>query len=374
MDIAVNTRLLIGNRLDGIGWFSYETLLRITRAHPEHRFFFLFDRPWSGQFVFSENVIPLVVPPPTRHPLLWHTWLEYSLPRVFRKHRPELFLSPDGFLSLRSPVPSLPVIHDLNFEHRPADLPWLTGRYYRHYFPRFARHATRIATVSEYSKNDLVSSYGLDPDKIDVVYNGASEVFTPPSQEEQDRTRAQYTGGEPYFIFIGSLHPRKNIPNLLRAFDLFSRQQDPSVHLLIAGETFFKNRETHSVLSGMRSRQQVHFTGRLGREDLRMALGSSLALVFVPWFEGFGIPVLEAMACEVPVLASRVTSLPEVCGEAALLVDPANPEAMAASMGRLAADPELRQELVRKGIVRRRKFSWDQTAEKLWSCIEKTLA
>ena len=150
MRIAVNTRLLIKNKLDGMGWFCCETMKIITRNHPEHEFIFIFDRNYDKDFIFSENITPKIVRPVTRHPVLWYIWLEWVLPFKLKKWKADIFVSPDGFLSLRSGIPAIPVIHDINFLHRPKDLPFTTRIYYNYFFPEFARKATRIGTVSEY--------------------------------------------------------------------------------------------------------------------------------------------------------------------------------------------------------------------------------
>jgi len=125
MIIAVNTRLLIQGKLEGIGWFARETLSRITRDHPEHQFLFIFDRPYAEEFIFSGNVTPIVLSPPTRHPILWYIWFEFQIPRILRKYKADLFFSPDGYLSLSTHIMQLAAIHDINFAHRPKDLPWL---------------------------------------------------------------------------------------------------------------------------------------------------------------------------------------------------------------------------------------------------------
>ena len=150
MLIAVNTRLLLKDQLEGIGWFTYESLKRITKNHPDHKFLFLFDRPFSEEFIFSDNITPLVVSPATRHPFLWWWWFEQSLPKIFHKHEPDVFLSPDGFLSLSYSAPAgtkqckqLPVIHDLNFEYYPEDIPFIARRYYKKYFPLYAKKAAQ---------------------------------------------------------------------------------------------------------------------------------------------------------------------------------------------------------------------------------------
>ncbi|MGQ7868041.1 glycosyltransferase family 4 protein [Sunxiuqinia sp. sy24] len=373
MIIAVNTRLLQKNKLEGIGWFTRETLARITRKHPEHQFLFLFDRPYSDEFIFSENVTPLVISPPTRHPVLWWLWFEYRIPRVLKKYKADLFVSPDGYLSLRTPVKQLAVIHDLNFVHRPQDLPWLMARYFNYFFPKFARRANRLATVSKYSKEDIQRTYGMDSDTIDVVYNGVNLHYTPTSEKEKQKTRQRFTAGQPYFLYVGSLHPRKNLASLLLAYEAFRNSGNPNVKLLIAGEVMFKTREITQVYGTMSFQEDIIFTGRLSVEDLHQVLGAALALTFVPYFEGFGLPVLEAMRAGIPVICSNTSSLPEVGGDAVLYVDPSQPRQLAEAMSQLAGDLNLWEELVVKGQEQQAKFSWDKTADSLWQSIQNSL-
>ncbi len=373
MLIAVNARLLQKGKLEGIGWFTHEMLSRITRNHPEHQFLFLFDRPYADEFIFSENVTPLVISPPTRHPVLWYVWFEWMIPRVLKKYNADLFLSPDGYLSLSSNVKQLAVIHDINFAHRPQDLPWLMAKYYNFFFPKFAKRACRIATVSKYSKTDISQSYGISSDLIDVVYNGVNERYQPTSEEEKERTRQKITSGSPYFLSIGSLHPRKNIDGLLRAYDEFRNAGNTEAKLVIAGGELFKTAEIRKTLECMRFKNEVIFTGRLSVEDLHQLLGAALALTFVSFFEGFGIPVLEAMRTGVPVICSNTSSLPEVGGEAVLFVDPFDGRQITAAMQRIADDENLRVELIAKGHVQQGKFSWDRTAARLWESIQQCL-
>ena len=236
MKIAVNTRLLLKNKLEGIGWFSYETLKRITTQHKEHQFYFIFDRKFDESFIFSDNITPVVIPPQARHPLLYYLWFEKSIPRLLNKLQPDLFFSPDGYLSLSTPVKSMNVFHDLNFEHYPDDLPYPERTFYRHYFPQYARKAHRIATVSEFSKLDIIRQYKVDPDKIDVVYNGVNERYGPIPDSEKVLVRLKYTEGHPYFVFIGALHPRKNLTNLFKAFDLFRKDTGIGMKLMIIGQ------------------------------------------------------------------------------------------------------------------------------------------
>jgi len=370
MIIAVNTRTLLKGKLEGIGWFTRETLYRITRNHPEHQFIFIFDRPYDDEFIFSDNVTPVVVSPPARHPFLWYIWFEWQVPRILRKYKADLFLSTDGYLSLSTKVKQLAVIHDINFAHRPKDLPYLYSAYYNHFFPKFAKRATRIATVSYYSKEDIVRTYKINPDDIDVVYNGVNKLYTPTNPEEQAATRNKYADGIPYFLYIGSLHPRKNICGLLRAFDAFRTATGKDAKLLITGDAMFKTDDIVRTHEGMRHRNDVVFTGRLPNEELHQVLGAAMALTFVPFFEGFGVPVIEGMSAGIPVICSNTTSLPEVGGHAVLYADPFAISQIKDAMIRIVNEEELRNTLIHKGTKQQQKFTWDKTADMLWGSIQ----
>ena len=373
MKIAVNTRLLLRNKLEGIGWFTFETLKRITKNHPEHQFYFLFDRPYSEEFIFSDNITPVQIGLPARHPFLFYLWFEYSVQQALNRIGADLFLSTDGYLSLDTPTRSIPVIHDINFEHYPEQLPVVTRKYYQHFFPKFARKATRIATVSEYSKADIVAKYGIKADDIDVVYNGANELYTPTSEEEKDSARQKYAAGNPYFLFIGSLLPRKNIANLFRAFDLFKKSTDSLVKLMIIGEKRWWTSEIEKAYDTMTYKDDVIFMGHTAPDELRCIIPASMAMTYVSFFEGFGIPIVEAMKCGSPVITSDASCMPEIAGGAALLCDPHSPASIAESMKTVASNPNSRAALVAKGLVRAKDFSWDLTAEKLWISMEKVL-
>jgi len=369
MIIVVNTRLLLSGKLEGIGWFTKETFSRITKSHPEHQFIFVFDRPYANEFIFSENITPVILFPPTRHPVLWAIWFELQIPKLLKKYKADLFFSPDGYLSLSTDVKQLAAIHDINFAHRPKDLPWLKAKYYNYFFPRFARKAKRIVTVSAFSKEDIHQTYQIPNDKIDVVYNGVNTLYTPIGEDEKEKAKVQYAQGADYFLFIGSLHPRKNIVGLLKAFDNFRQSVDSNVKLLIVGGNMFKTGEIEQTYQSMRFKEEVIFTGRVTSKVLHQILGAALALTFVPFFEGFGIPVIEAMSAGVPVICSNTTSLPEVGGDAVMYVDPNNVDQLKEAMINLYEDKALRQSLIESGFLQKEKFSWDKTAQLLWQSI-----
>ena len=372
MKIVVNTRLLLKDKLEGIGWVAYETLRRMVATHPEVEFYFVFDREPDPKFIFAKNVKPVVLLPQARHPFLYIWYFELSLTRFLRKLKPDLYFSPDGYMSLRAKTPSVIQFHDLNFEHFPKDMPKIHLWHYRRFFPHYAKKAKRIVTVSEFSKQDIVKCYHVDSDKIDVAYNGVNEVFVPISETEKTEIRNRYTDGNPYFIFVGSLHPRKNLARLFMAFDLFKSQTSTDVKLLIVGEKRWWSESIQKAYEKMRFQGDVIFAGRLSAEDLHKVTASALASVYVSYFEGFGIPILEAFRCDTPVITSNVTSMPEVADDAALFVDPFSEASIAEAMTEIL-DETKRQELIEKGRERREAFSWNKTAGDIWNCLMKSI-
>ena len=371
--IAVNTRLLLSHRLEGISRFAYEVLQRMVQRNPEVQFSFLFDRAYDPDFVFGENVRAYHLPPQARHPVLWHMWFHWQVPRKLNQLKPDLFFSPEFYLSSHRSIPQVPVFHDLAYEHYPKDIaPW-ASRYCRKYSPIYAKRAAHLLTVSEFSKQDIVDRYQVPKDRISVVYNGASRVFHPLSPDEKHLVRREFSGGKPYFHFVGTLHPRKNIEHLLRAFDRFRDQVDTPVQLLLVGRKGWQYEGAMRTFEAMKHKEDVHFTGFVSDKDLNRLYGASLGLCYVPYLEGFGIPLLEAMQSEVPIICSKLTAMPEVAGDAGILVDPFSLEEISEAMLRVFGEEKLRNNLIEAGKVQREKFSWDRTYERVWGVLKEFL-
>lgn len=373
MRIAVNTRLLLKGKMDGIGWFTSETLRRIVTAHPEHQFYFLFDRKPAQEFLFASNVHPVTLCPQARHPILWYLFFQYSVRWALKKYKIDLFLSPDGYTILDTHVPTLTVIHDINFEHSKDNLKPSHQRFMTYFSPQYARYSTRIATVSNFSKQDIADTYHIDPSKIDVVYDGSHTDYHPILPEKQQETRKRYTGGHPYFIFISTIIKRKNLATLLKAFDHFKATDTQGTKLLVVGHRVWWKDELKEAYDNMQHQEDVIFAGRADSNELARLLGSSIALAYPSLFEGFGIPILEAFHAEVPVVTSNCTSMPEVAGDAALLVEPTNTEQLCHALTLLSTDATLREQLIAKGREQRRRFSWDITADLLWQSMMHTM-
>jgi glycosyltransferase involved in cell wall biosynthesis len=373
MRIAVNTRFLQDNHLEGYGYFLYENLRRITKAHPEHEFIFIFDRPFNKRFLFSNNVIPVVAGPAARHPVLWKYWYDIKIPLVLRKYKADVFLSCDGFCSLATKLPQCLVVHDLSFLHYPSFVKRSHYLFYKHYTYKFLRKAKSIATVSGFSKKDILSHYDIANDKVDVVFSAAKDIFQPISNEEKEGTKKKYTGGKEYFLYTGAIHPRKNLMNLLKAFSIFKRRQKSEWKLVLAGRLAWKYKHFVESLKTYKYREDVVLTGYLEEKDLAMVTGAAYAMVYPSLWEGFGVPVLEAMRCGVPVITSQNSPMQEVAGDAALYVDPADHKSIADKMMLLYKDEKLRNELIQKAVPINQQYTWERTAGLLWESITKAM-
>jgi glycosyltransferase involved in cell wall biosynthesis len=373
MKIAVNTRFLLRDHLEGVGYFLYETLQRITMNHPEHDFIFIFDRPHDPRFIFSSNVTAVIAGPPARHPLLWKLWYDIRIPAVLKKYKADVFVSCDGFCSLTTNIPQCLVVHDLAFLHYPAFLPKAHELYLKRYTPKFIAKSVVTATVSVFSKNDILTHYKVDEAKITIVHNAAKEFFRVATAQEKEETKNRYTDDKDYFLYTGSIHPRKNLTNLLKAFSVFKKKQKSNFKLVIAGRLAWKYKSFVESLKSYKYRSDVVMTGYLPETELVKIMGSAYALVYPSLWEGFGVPVLEAMRCEVPVVTSGGSAMQEIARDGALYADPKNYDDIANKMMLLYKDERLRADLIKKGKEIESGYGWDRAAEELWRCIVKTI-
>ena len=373
MKIVINTRLLRKNDMDGIGWFTYNTCKHIVEQNKDIEFHFLFDTKVDNEFLFGSNVTPHVLFPPAKHAFLNVAFFQLAVPHILNRINPDLFISPDGNLALNYTGKQYGVIHDISFFHFPQDLKKTNAWYYNRYFPKFANLATRLGTVSEYSKQDIVANFAINPNKIDVVYSGINENFFTQNIEEGILIRNQFAEGKEYFLFVGTLHPRKNIVRLIQAFNQFKQTTNLSHKLIIVGKTIYGAEEIRVAATNSPYSSDIIFTGRQPDKIVNGLYAAACALVFVPHFEGFGLPLLEGMRSGIPVITSNITSMPEIAGDAAIIVSPYDTNEIAISMESIATNSALRDSLILKGKSRIKEFSWKRTSELLWDSIQKVL-
>lgn len=370
MRIAVNARFLLPGKLEGLGWYTHELARRMALAHPEDEFIFFFDRPYDPAFVYAANVRPVVVFPPARHPLLWYCWFEWALPRFLRRYQPDVFFSPDAYLSLRSEIPTVLTVHDILPLQHPEQVPWGPRLFYRHFLPRYIRKADAVVTVSEYTRQAILDAVPVPPGKVSVAYNGCRDVFRPLQESDQAAVRQRYTGGAPYFFYAGAIHPRKNVDRLIRAFDRFKSETGSDMRLVLGGRQAWQTGPVEDALRQSPNRAHILPTGYLPESELAALMASAFAFTYLSLGEGFGLPLLEAMVCDTPVICSNTTALPEVAGPAALLVDPLSEQAIAEAMKKIVADADCRATLIAKGRIQRAQFTWDGAAAQIYHLLQ----
>jgi glycosyltransferase involved in cell wall biosynthesis len=373
--VAINCWVLRNKNPDGIGYFTINTISRLIQNHPEIDFMILCDKKFAETYFDFPNTKKYFIFPPYRHPVLYVFYLEVILPFFLRKHKPSLFLSMDGFLSLLSRTRQVPVIYDLNFEHFPKNLPFRNRVYYQFFFKRFARKSFRIVTISEYSKKDIVDFYKIPAGKIDNVSCGINSSFSRLPATSVRKVREKLSEGHPYFFFVGSIHPRKNVKRLILAFNHFKEVTQSAFKLVLAGKIMWNDPELKDTFEVSPYKDDIILAGRLSDEELALYLGAAYALTFVPVFEGFGLPLVEAMQAGVPILASNTTSLPEVAGKAAIYADPFSVGDIAAGMQVLYENKDdICNQLIAIGNEQKALFSWDRTARLLWNTVESAIA
>ena len=369
MRIAVNAIFLQKGKIEGYGWFVQEVFSRLAAKYPEHEFLLVFDRPYDSSFVFTSNCIPIVVGPLARHPVSFFYWYNISAPAALRKYKPNVWVNPYGFCSTKTNIPQLLVVHDLAYLHYPTFIAWHQYWYYKLFTAGFIKKAKRILTVSDFSKQDLQKNFPAAASKFSTVYPAAREVFQPMSWEEKFQVKDSFSDGREYFLFIGGIHPRKNLFNLLKAFSLFKKWQKSNMKLLVAGRMAWQYKDLLEKIKTYKYRDDLVLLGALEDPQLARITASAYALVYPSFFEGFGMPILEGMQSGVPVITSNTSSMPELGADAALYADPNDPDAIAKQMLLLYKDEKLRNFLIDKGLARANEFSWDKTAQQVWENI-----
>jgi len=351
--------------MEGIARYTYETSKRLILNNPDIEFHFLFDRSFDNSFIFGDNVIPHVIFSQSRHPILWHWWFEYSLPKFFSKNKIDVFYSPDMYLSLKAQVPTLYVSHDLNYLHYPQGLKSSHLKFYKKYMPKYHKAADKIIAVSEATKADVINHFDLNQNKIEVAGNALPGSIKRIESDKQIELRKKLTKGSPYFCYVGSLHPRKNVKNLIVAYDLFRSQVTSRVKLVLYGRMAWKTSDIISQYENSKFKSDIIFADTQAF-TVSEVLSASTGLCYISKFEGFGIPILEAFECQTPVITSNISSMPEVAGDAALLVNPNSTKEIMEAMILLVKDQALANSLISKGKEQLRKYSWDKTAKTIF--------
>ncbi|MBI5666776.1 MAG: glycosyltransferase family 4 protein [Chloroflexi bacterium] len=362
MRVAIDASRCTVPRITGTERYAIELIRALVRLNTSHDITLYFrDTPPPDLFPPSDRVRCRVIP-------FRRAWTHLRFAAELWRNRPEVTFVPAHTLPLLFPGRAVVTVHDLGFKYFP-EAHLARQRLYLDWTTRYsARRAALVLADSQATADDLTKFYGAPPDKIRVVYPG---VETPPLDSMErgqggEVLRRKYRLPERYFLFIGTLQPRKNIARIVQAYRLWrKRHPGNSAGLVLAGGQGWLFDPTW--VQGV---EGVYLPGYVDDTDKGALLAGALALVFPSLYEGFGFPVVEAMHVGTPVIGSNTSSLPELVGDAGLLVDPLDVEAIAAAMGRLSNDEVLRQSLSQKGHVQAAKFTWKRAAEQVLDALE----
>jgi glycosyltransferase involved in cell wall biosynthesis len=283
-----------------------------------------------------------------------------------------LFHATEHLLLPLSGVPTVLTVHDLIFRRYPAHHKRLNRWYLNATMPLFCRRAGHLIAVSAQSKRDVIEAYGIPPEKITVIYEAADPRFCPQPAETVAAVRARYGLPDRYLLFVGTIEPRKNLGRVLAAFERLHAEGLTDA-LVIVGKRGWLYNDFFARLEASPTKQAVIFPGFVPDADLPAVYTGAQALAFPSEFEGFGLPVLEAMACGAPVVCSNTSSLPEVTGDAALLIDPLNVDALTEVLRRVLDDPALAADLRARGLAQAARFSWARAAEETLAVYRRVI-
>lgn len=372
MHIAINAHLLAHTRSfrrAGVSHYIEQVLVHLGARDRQNRYTIYTTRGLDATALglpANFQVRPSRLP--TINPRVRIPWEQFLAPLLVRRIGADVFHGTLNVVPLACPIPSVVTIHDLAFIRFPQ-----TFRAYNRTYLDFAtrltaRRAARILTVSEHTRREVIGLLGVPPERVVVTPNAARAHFRPPPIGAIDQLRARHGLPERFLLYVGTLEPRKNLTTLLEAFAEVARRTDAT--LLIGGGKGWLYTPIFERLAALGLRDRVRFVGYIDEEELPLWYAAATVFVFPSIYEGFGMPPLEAMACGTPVVTSNTSSLPEVVGDAGIMVDPHDAAALAAALTQLLNDADLRADLRTRGLQRAARFTWSTTAERTLRAYE----
>lgn len=370
MLIGIDASRATAARRTGTENYSLNLIRELLAQGQDRRFRLYFNQP-PATGLFPDGAEWRVIPFP-------RLWTHLRLSREMLSEPPDLLFVPSHVLPLAHPRCTAVTVHDLGYHYYPEAHTTFQNIYLRWSTRHNARAATRVLADSEATRQDLIRYYDTPKEKIAVVYPGRDETLAPVAGAESlAGLRARYRLSDTYLLFVGTLHPRKNLVRLVQAFASLlqtlaatSNQPNDEPQLVLAGQKGWHYEEIFAEVRRLGLTDRVVLTGYLPDADLAGLLSGALAFVFPSLYEGFGLPVLEAMACGTPVICSRVSSLPEVAGDAALLVDPLDTGQISQALYQIVVDEGLRRVLVERGFQQVQRFSWRRCAQETLQVLE----
>lgn len=363
MKIAIDIRTAGGEKT-GKGWFTFHISQKLLELDQENEYILYAKDGVPGYEQYKNSTLKLI----DKSGFSWHL----AVAKDCKKEGVDLYIAPSSYITpalLHKSIKSILVVHDLVAFFYPNTHNKKAIIIEKLFLKRALKRAAQVVTVSENTKTDLINKYNYEENKIDVVYCAAGDDFKPLKKDLLGPFIEKTNLPQNFFLAVGTLEPRKNYPTLISSFNLIAKKY-PDYHLIIVGGEGWDFEEIYKQVKQSSLKGRVHFLGYLSTKSLVNLYNLAKALVFPSFYEGFGIPPLEAMKCSCPVIASFSSSIPEVLGDAAILIDPSNQAEIAGAMHKLIQEPDLAQSLSNKGLLQARKFSWKESGEKLLGIIK----
>ncbi len=365
MRIGIDARLVYYHQA-GIGQYIVRLIQALAKIDRTDQFIIFKSRKDQSRILSQANFHREDLWTPSHH-----RFERWALSAELLPFKLDVLHSPDFIPPSRTRFPSVITVHDLAFLLYPRFLTRQSARYYGQ-VDLAARQADHIIAVSESTKRDTIRLLGVPEEKITVIYEAAHPVFVPTAdQNKLTQIRAQYNLPADFILFVGTIEPRKNLPTLLRAFRRLRDNYKSEAILAIAGNRGWLADDVDKIISELKLGDTVRFLGGVHNEELVYLYNAAQVFVFPSFYEGFGLPPLEAMACGTPVIVSNVSSLPEVVGDAGMLINPEDVEGLTVAMWRVLSDEKLRREMSQKGLKRAQIFSWERAARETLDVYRK---
>ena len=371
MKIGIITNF-IDEQAGGIATYSYNLIKNLNKIDKKNKYF-LIHHTIKNLEIYSRN--KEIIFPLKNIPFKWTSWRFFRLPLFLRKNNAfSLDIIHDTFeigpLSVNLPTKKIITVYDLSAYLFPQYHNFLNYLLHKLLFKKTLLNVDCVLTISKNSKNDLIRHFSISPNKIKVTYLGVNEKFRVYKNKiKLDNVRVTYNLPKKFILYIGTLEPRKNIPNLLKAYaKLCGRIKIP---LIIVGKIGWKYKEIFKTIENCDLKDKIILLGYIREEDLPAMYNLATVFVYPSFYEGFGLPVLEAMACGCPVVTSNISSLPEVAGKAAIMINPYNVNALAKAISKVLTDENLRKSMIKKGLKQVQKFSWNRCAKQTLGVYNK---
>lgn len=360
MRIAIDVRALT-KQPTGTGYYLKNLLDEFARAEEIHTYYLCSSRSFS--YTAPENTSRFISIIQRGFP--GNLWLQLQVPQLIKKHQIDLFHSPFGVISFRVNCATINTVHDLAFQFYPN----LTDLKNRILLPRLVPKSLNLATAiivdSEATKHELIYLYKIPDRKISVIHLAAgSQYHQFPKDIARKTIMDKYHFNSPFILFVGTLEPRKNISILLKAYQQLSPELRNQYKLVLVGKKGWKHQSIFDLVAELKIQEQIIFTGYVPEEDLPVFYNAASIFVYPSLYEGFGLPVIDAMSCGLPVITSNTSSMPEIVSYAGILIAPDDLSGLTTAITSLLTDRELSNHIAEKAITRARLFSWRETALK----------